>query len=392
MNNNAFWHFLTLQLFKERSKHLSTIVVSIMILFLLSSALFISSSIRFSLEETLKVQPDFVVNRTQGGSAVPTPLEWSDELIEIYGITQVTPRVYGRYFYEAKEKSFLIIGVDFFEVQAHEKLQKLIDETDIKTFLDGNNMLVGKGVKEYLNAHFYKESYNFLTPKGVFEKVSIFQELPSQSNLIANDMMVMPIDLARNILGYKESEVTDIIFNVPNPDEWYMISDKVSALHYDLHVVNKSDVEKSYENLYNYKGGFFLILFLMVLGTFGLILFHRYSLVYSSERRQIGLLRALGWSINAVLKLKFMETLVVVFISFVIGIFIAYVYVFMFGAPLLREIFLGGQNLQNTLTFLPILDFSVLTSIFLLYAVPFIAAVLIPVWRVSVTDPKEAML
>ena len=94
MNSNAFWHFLTLQLFKERSKHLSVIVISVMILFLLSSALFISSSIRFSLEETLKIQPDFVVNRTQGGSAVPTPIEWSDELIEIYGITQVTPRVY----------------------------------------------------------------------------------------------------------------------------------------------------------------------------------------------------------------------------------------------------------------------------------------------------------
>ena len=91
-----------------------------MILFLLSSALFISSSIRFSLEETLKVQPDFVVNRIQGGSSVPTPLIWSDELLEMYGITKVAPRVYGRYFYESKGKSFLIVGVDFFEEQSHE--------------------------------------------------------------------------------------------------------------------------------------------------------------------------------------------------------------------------------------------------------------------------------
>ena len=87
-----------------------------------------------------------------------------------------------------------------------------------------------------------------------------------------------------------------------------------------------------------------------------------------------------------------METFLVVLISYVIGIFIAYIYVFVLGAPLLKEIFLGGQNLHNMLTFVPIIDFSVLTSIFLLYALPFIAAVLIPVWRVSVTDPKEAML
>lgn len=392
MNSNAFWHFLTLQLFKERSKHLSVIVVSVMILFLLSSTLFISSSIRFSLEETLKVQPDFVVNRTKGGISVPTPVNWIDELLDIHGISKVSPRVYGRYFFDAKEKSFLVVGVDFFEEQGHENLQKLIDETELKAFFNGNNMLVGEGVKAYLDAHFYKDAYNFLTPKGEFENVYIFKDLPSQSNLIANDMMVMPIDLARKILGYTDDEVKDITFNVPNPDEWYMISDKVSALHYDINVVNKSDVEKSYENLYNYKGGFFLILFLIILGTFALILYQRYSMVYSSERRQIGLLRALGWSINDVLKLKFMETLLVVLISFVIGLFISYVFVFVLGAPLLKEIFLGGQNLHNSVSFIPVLDFSVLTSIFLLYALPFIAAVLIPVWRVSVTDPKEAML
>lgn len=392
MNTNAFWHFLTLQLFKERSKHLNIIGISVMILFLLSSVLFISSSLRFSLKETLKVQPDFVISRTQGGAAVPTPFIWGDELLDIYGVSKVTPRVYGRYFFEAKESSFLIVGVDFLEEQSHEALQALIDSTNIKAFFDGKQMLVGEGVKAYLDTHFYKDAYNFLTPKGVFEKVNIFKVLPSQTNLIANDMMVMPIDLARTILGYEDDEVSDITFSVPNPDEWNMMTNKVSALHYDLHVVNKNDVQKSYENLYNYKGGLFLILFLVVLTTFTLILYQRYSMVYSTERRHIGLLRALGWSINDVLKLKFIETLVIVFISYISGVFIAYVYVFIAGAPLLKEIFLGGQNLHNTLSFVPVLDFSVLTSIFLLYALPFIAAVLIPVWRVSVTDPKEAML
>ena len=392
MNANAFWHFLTLQLYKERSKHVSVIVISVMILFLLSSVLFISSSIRFSLEETLKVQPDFVASRVQGGTAMPTPMVWSDELLEIYGVSKVTPRVYGRYFFEPLGKSFLIVGVDFLEEQSHESLQKLIDETDIKAFFEGNKMLMGEGVKAYLEAHFYKDDYNFVTPKGEFVKVDIFKTIPTQTNLIANDMMIMPIDLARIILGYGEEEVSDITFNVPNPDEWDMMMGKLTALHYNIHVVNKNEVRKSYENLYNYKGGLFLILFLIALGTFALILYQRYSMVYSTERRHIGLLRALGWSINDVLKLKFMETVMVVFVSFILGVFLAYMYVFVLGAPLLKEIFLGGQNLHNTVSFVPVIDFSVLASIFLIYALPFIAAVLIPVWRVSVTDPKEAML
>lgn len=392
MNSNAFWHFLTLQLVKERSKHLSVIFISVMILFLLSSVLFISSSIRFSLEETLKVQPDFVVSRLQGGTAVPTPMKWSDELLEIYGVSQVTPRVYGRYFFEPKGKSFLLVGVDFMEEQSHQKLQALINKIDIKAFFESKQMLVGQGVKDYLDTHFYKDAYNFVTPKGKFEKVTIFNTLPSQTNLIANEMIVLPIDLARSILGYSEDEVTDILFNVPNTDEWDMMTDKLSALHYDLHVVNKKEVEKSYANLYNYKGGIFLILFLILLFTFALILYQRYSMVYSTERRHIGLLRALGWSINAVLRFKFTETIVVVSVSYILGVLIAYLYVFILGAPLLRQIFLGGENLTNKVGFVPVLDFSVLSSIFLIYALPFIAAVLIPVWKVSVTDPKEAML
>lgn len=392
MSTNAFWHFLTLQLFKERSKHLSVMVISVMILFLLSSVLLLSSSLRFSLQQTLDAQADFVVSRTQGGTAVSTPVIWGDELLDIYGISKVTPRVYGRYFFEPKEHSFLIIGVDFFEEQSHENLQKLIENIELKDFLSDDEMLVGEGVKRYLDAHFYKDEYQFLTPKGVFETVHIFKVLPSQTNLIANDMIIMPIDLARKILGYAENDVTDITFNVPNPEEWDMISDKVSALYYDLHVVNKNEVQKSYENLYNYKGGLFLILFLIVLSTFALMLYQRYSMVYSAEQRQIGVLRALGWSINDVLKWKFMETFLLVLISYIIGVFTAYVYVFILGAPLLKEVFLGGENLYNSVSFVPVLDLAVLTSIFLLYALPFIAAVLIPVWRVSVTDPQEAML
>jgi ABC-type antimicrobial peptide transport system permease subunit len=115
-------------------------------------------------------------------------------------------------------------------------------------------------------------------------------------------------------------------------------------------------------------------------------------MVYSSERRQIGLLRALGWSISDVLKLKFYETVIVIVISFVLGVVAAYGFVFILGAPLLREIFLGGANLSNTVQLVPVLDFGVLSTIFLIYAVPFVAAVLIPVWRIAVTDPKEAML
>ncbi len=392
MFSSSFWHFLTLQLFKERQKHIATLLLSMLLVFLLSSVLFISSSLRYSLSQTLEAEPDFVVSKIRGGEATATPLAWMDELVEIYGISKVTPRLYGRYFVKPKEQSFLIVGVDFLEEQSHRGLEKLMGDTDLKSFLSGNKMLVGEGAKAFLEANFYEDSYKFLTPTGEFVSVEIAKTLPKESNLLSNDMMIMPLELAQKILGYGEEEVSDLAFDVPNPDEWQNISDKVASLHYDLRVVTKEEVAKRYEHLFNYKGGIFLVLFLILLATFLLILYQRYSMVYSSEKRQIGLLRAMGWSIADVLRLKFTETLLIVLFAFVLGVVLGYLYVFVWDAPLLSGIFLGAENLKNQVHFIPVVEISTLSSIFFLYALPSIASVLIPVWRVAITDAKEAML
>ena len=392
MPDSPFLHFLTLEFFRERSKHIGVIAISLIVIFLLSSVLFIASSIRYSLEQTLTQEPDFVIQRIQGGERVNAPVAWMEKLVDIPGVSSVTARVYGRYFFKAKEKSSLLLGVDFLDEQSHNGLKKIVDEVDIRRFLSGSNMLVGSGVADYLKSHFYPKSYNFLTPDGDFKKVNIFKVLPSDSKLISNDIIILPLDIARDILGIEESEVSDIALNVPNNDERSSVESKISSLYYDVRVISKKDIEKAYANLFNYKGGIFLILYMIAIVTFVLILYQRYSMVYSSERRHIGLLRALGWSIRDVLKLKFYETIMVISAAFITGVFLAYIYVFVFGAPLLREIFLGGANLNNSVVLIPVLDYALLSSIFLIYAVPFLSAVLVPVWKISVTSPKEAML
>ena len=252
-------------------------------------------------------------------------------------------------------------------------------------------MLVGEGVNSFLESHYYKDNFTFKLKDGTFKEVNIYKTLPKLSNLITNDMVVVPIELAREIFGMKESAVTDITLNVKNDAEWDNIISKIHLLFYDVRVVEKREVKKAYENLYNYKGGLFLILYFITLVTFILILYQRYSMVYSTERKEIGILRAIGWSIKDILKLKFYENLLIVIVSFILGTVVAYIFVFMFNAPLLIEIFLGGENLKNSVELIPVLKFGVLGSIFLFYAIPFLAAVLIPAWKIAVTPAKEAM-
>lgn len=390
-NKSPFLYFLTLLLFKQKIKHIGVMLISIVIITLISSVLFISSSLQHTLQETIDAQADFTVKRVEAGRPMTTPLSWVDQIIDIEGVSDVTPRVHGRYFYAPREESFWIVGIDFFDEQGSKALQRLVKGIDLKQFFSSESMIVGEGVKAFLKTHYYTDSFSFKTPQGVFKKVKLYEVLPGSLNLLANDMVIMPIDLAREIFGLDEDEVTDITFNVPNDAEWDNVISKLHLLAYDIRVVEKREVEKAYENLYNYKGGIFLILYIIALLTFMLILYQRYSMVYSSERKEIGILRAVGWSIRDILKLKFYETLILVITSFIIGVVLAYVYVFILGAPILIEIFLGGANLVNHAVLVPVIEFGILGSLFLLYAVPFFAAVLIPSWRVAVIPPKEAM-
>jgi ABC-type lipoprotein release transport system permease subunit len=392
MGNNPFFHFLTLNLFAQRRRHLAVVGLSVLLIFLLASTLFISSSLQYSLRRALVSEPDFVVQRVRGEHLLPVPESWIDEIAALHGVDRVSARVWGRYYTRPKGQSFLIVGIDFLEDQSHEALAKLVERTDLRRFLSGHYMIAGEGAARWMRKHFYQKGYNFLAPDGKFIPLELYAELPKQSSLMGEDMIIVPIETARKILGLKPGESTDITFNVPNDDERPNIESKVSALHYDLRVISKKETRGAYDRLFNYKGGFFLVLFLIVLLAFALILYQRASQVYSSEKRSIGILRALGWSIRDVLALKLGESLTIVVSSFILGSVAAYFYVFALGAPLLRQIFLGGANLSAPIRLVPVIDFSILSSIFLLYGVSFIAAVLIPVWRIAVTDPKEAML
>lgn len=392
-NRSTVFYFLTLLLFKQRSKHTGIISISVVIIALLSSVLFISSSLQESTKIALSSQPDFVVSRVEAGRAVDTPMEWADKIEQIDGVSTVTPRVYGRYLYEAGgSESFLVVGVDLFDEQSHKMLQKIIKDIDLKQFFSQDSMLVGEGVKRFLESRFYRDKFSFKMPNGSFKDVQIYATIPKESNLISNDMVILSIDLAREIFGISDELSTDITLSVPNDAEWDTVLSKIHLLFYDVRVTDKREMIKAYDSLYNYEGGLFLILYLVTIITFMLILYQRYSMVLSSERREIGVLRAIGWSIGDVLKLKFYETLIIITISLVLGVVLAYIYVFIFDAPIVSGIFLGSANLSNSISFMPVVDMGVLSSIALLYAVPFMVAVLVPAWRIAVTSPREAML
>ena len=391
MKNSVFFNFLFLLLIKHKSKHIAIFIISILIVFLISSVLFISNSLKKEVFSTLNNQSDFIIQKTNNGKIFDTPISWIDDFSSINGVKNVQQRVYGLYYFMPENIYFTIVGVDLFEEHTNKNIKELLSILNISDFLRNDSMIIGNGIKKIFDKYHYFDSYDFKLLDKQSLNVKIFKDLPQEANLVANDLIIMDINLAKKILNIDEENSTDIVLNVPNDLEKQNIKEQLILKHSNIRILQKENLKKEYENMFNYKGGIFLVLFIVVIFTFILILYQRYSMISSSDKKEIGILKAVGWSIKDIIKLKIIENFIVGFMAFIIGVVFAYIFVFIFNAPILRNIFIGFSNVQNDFILNANIEFSTLITLFLFFIIPFLSAVLIPVWKIAVIDANESM-
>ena len=391
MKNSVFFNFLFLLLSKHKSKHIAIFIISILIVFLISSVLFISNSLKKEVFSTLDNQSDFIIQKTNNGKIFDTPISWVEDFSSINGVKNVQQRVYGHYYFMPENVYFTIVGVDLFEENTNKNIKELLSVLNISDFLQNDSMIIGNGIKKIFDKYHYFDSYDFkLLDKNTIN-IKIFKDLPKEANLVANDLIIMDINLAKKILNIDEENSTDIVLNVPNDLEKQNIKEQLILKHSNIRILQKENLKKEYENMFNYKGGIFLVLFIVVIFTFILILYQRYSMISSSDKKEIGILKAVGWSIKDIIKLKIIENFIVGFMAFIIGVIIAYIFVFILNAPILKNIFIGFSNVQNDFILNANIEFTTIVTLFLFFIIPFLSAVLIPVWKIAVIDANESM-
>ena len=391
MKISVFFNFLFLLLFTHKSKHLAIFFISILIVFLSSSILFISNTLKKEIFTTLENQSDFVIQKINSGKSQYTPISWIEDFKEISGVKDVQQRVYGQYYFMPEDAYFTIVGIDLFEEGSSKNIKELLEVLNISEFLQSDSMIIGNGIKKLFDKYKYINSYDFKLFNNDLKEIKIFKDLPQKANLVANDLIIMDINLAKEILNIKEDEATDIVLNVPNNLERANVKDQLILKHSNTRILQKENLKKEYENMFNYKGGIFLILFIIVILTFTLILYQRYSMISLGDKKEIGILKAVGWSIKDILKLKIMENFIVAFMAFIIGIILSYIFVFILNAPILKNVFIGSQNLQNDFIFNANIQIDSLITLFLFFMIPFLSAVLIPVWKVAIIDSTQSM-
>jgi ABC-type lipoprotein release transport system permease subunit len=156
-------------------------------------------------------------------------------------------------------------------------------------------------------------------------------------------------------------------------------------------VLTQEDIRNKYASVLNYKSGIFVVFMGVAFLTFFMIVYDKASGLSSEEKKEIGILKAIGWTIDDVIRAKIYEGTIVALSAYLVGIVTALLYVFVFQAPFIGSIFIEDSFIEKWTSFAFVIDYMVLFLLFLLSVPIYIAATLIPSWRVATQDADEVM-
>ena len=183
----------------------------------------------------------------------------------------------------------------------------------------------------------------------------------------------------------------DIVVTVKNPKELLTIARKVSELLPDTRPIIRDEMVRTYESVFDWRGGMVIVLLMMALLAFVIFAWEKASGLSAEEKREIGILKAIGWEISDIIAVKTYEGSLVSFFSFSVGILLAYGHVFFSSAFLFAPALKGWSILYPDIRITPFIDPYQVAILFFLTVVPYTVATIVPSWRAAIVDPDSVM-
>jgi lipoprotein-releasing system permease protein len=222
-------------------------------------------------------------------------------------------------------------------------------------------------------------------------KAKVRSVLDPASALVSSDLVLLNETDLRGFFAVAAGLYTDIALTVSNPQEVATIAGKGAIRLPGHRFVTKEDLARSYEGLFSWREGLVLLTLAGAVIAFSILAFDKASGLSAEERREIGILKAVGWDTSHIIGLKLMEAALVSGTAFLLGFIAAYGHVFLFRARLFASVLSGWSTLFPDFPLTPDLDGLQITALAGLTILPYMAAILVPVWRAASTDPDEVM-
>jgi ABC-type lipoprotein release transport system permease subunit len=369
--NRSILDFTLSSLMRRKGKNLSLLAVYTLVVFVLASAMFLTQAMKREASLILKDAPEIVVQRLLGGRYDTIPVDYAAKIRTIRGVVSAAPRLWG-YYYDPVVGANYTLMVPRSGAPAAEKI------------------IIGNGMSR--TRMIYRDDILSLRGHdGQSRSFTVEGELAPESELVSADLILMTEADFRGLFHFPTTQATDIVVSVRNPQEVLTIARKVAELLPDTRPILREEMIRTYDSVFDWRGGVVTVLLLMALLSFVIFAWEKASGLNADEKREIGVLKAIGWETADVLAVKAYEGLFVSFTAFTVGLLAAYGHVFFFSAFLFVPALKGWSVLFPEFRITPFIDAYQVAVLFFLTVAPYTVATIIPSWRAAIIDPDAVM-
>lgn len=342
-----------------------------LIVFVLASLAFLRSSVRFEVDAMLREGPDLVVQRLVAGRQEVVPKAAIAAVQAIPGVQSAHGRLWG-YYYDAAAGANYTLVVPSVNPPAQ------------------GETAIGSGISRSRQGY-SRDVLAFRSYGGGPVLFNVKAVLPERADLIAGDLMVVSEPDFRSLFAFPADVVTDIVLRLaPGADLSAIRREALQALP-GARIVTRQDMLATADSFLDWRRGLAAIVVLAMALALAIVAADKPSALGVEEQKEMGILRALGWSKGDLLVEKAWESLAVSIIAVLVGMIAAYVHVYLCEAVLFAPVLRGWAVTAPKLQLVPSLDLPFLTAIAVSTMVLPAAGTLLASYRPASGDPDSVI-
>jgi ABC-type lipoprotein release transport system permease subunit len=231
----------------------------------------------------------------------------------------------------------------------------------------------------------------FKAHDGNYLFLRIREILSAESELVAADLILMAEDDFRKLFGISNEYYTDLSLKVRNAKEIPTIATKITQLFPDTRPILRDEILRTYDAVFDWRGGMIIVILTAAILAFIILAWDKATGLSAEDRREMGILKAIGWETSDVLLMKFWEGVAVSLTAFLAGLILAYVHVFFASSTLFEPALKGWSVLYPEFKLTPFVSVYEVANLFFLTVVPYTVATIVPSWRAAIIDPDSVM-
>ncbi len=358
-------------LLRRKTRTLGLLLVYTLLVFLFGSVLLLSQGLRREAAVLLQDTPEVIVQRLIAGRHDLLPAAWLDTLRKIRGVSRAKGRLWGYYYDPAVKANYTLM------VAPDRKLAK--DEILIGAALGRTRQI---GVGDYLGLRAANGQPMPLKVTGVLDPAS---------ELLSADLMLLSEAAFRALFDLPPEVYTDAVLTVRNPREARTVAEKIALALPDSRPILRAEILRTYDAVFNWREGLVFVILGALLLAFMILTWDKAAGLSAEEKREIGILKAIGWETGDILRMKLWEGALLSLTAFLAGYLLAWWQVFHGGARLFAPVLKGWAVLYPEFRLTPTVDMLQVLVLLAVTVLPYIVATLIPGWRAAIADPDAAM-